>query len=150
LYAGLGLLEPTNLSVGRGTDAPFEVVGAPWIAPIPLAEEMNAKGLAGVSFVPVYFTPAADKYAGEQVGGVRLVVTDRERVRPVTVALALAHELRARYPRQFRPEAIQNLLVDRPTMWALLRGEPLARLVGWADKELADFLQRRPPHLLYR
>jgi uncharacterized protein YbbC (DUF1343 family)/CubicO group peptidase (beta-lactamase class C family) len=150
LYAGLGLLEPTNLSVGRGTDAPFEVVGAPWIAPIPLAEEMNAKSLAGVSFLPVYFTPSADPYAEEQVGGVRLVVTDREALRPVTVALALAKELRERYPNQFRAEAIQNLLVNRSTMWAFLRGEPLTRLVEWAERERADFLQRRQSHLLYR
>ncbi len=150
LYAGLGLLEATNVSVGRGTAAPFEVVGAPWIHPIPLAEAMNAKGLAGVEFQPVYFTPSADKYAGEQVGGVRLVVTDREALRPVTVALALARELRDSYPDQFRPEAIQNLLVNRATMWALLRGEPLTRLVDWAEADLADFLQRRQSHLIYR
>ncbi len=150
LYAGVGLLEATNLSVGRGTEAPFEVVGAPWIDPILLAEAMNAKGLAGISVFPVYFTPSADKYAGEQVGGVRLVVTDRETVRPVTVAVALAKELRERYPTQFRPEAIQNLLVNRSTMWALLRDEPLARILEWAEMAQADFLQRRQPHLIYR
>ncbi|MBI4610193.1 MAG: DUF1343 domain-containing protein [Candidatus Rokubacteria bacterium] len=150
LYAGIGLLEPTNLSVGRGTAAPFEVVGAPWIAPIAVAEAMNAKGLAGVSFFPVYFTPAADKYAREHVGGVRLVVTDREAVRPVAVALALARALRERYPTEFRPEAIQNLLVNRSTMWAFLRGEPLMRILDWAEVERADFLQRRQSHLIYR
>jgi uncharacterized protein YbbC (DUF1343 family) len=150
LYAGVGLLEPTNLSVGRGTEAPFEVVGAPWIDPIPLAEAMNARRLAGVEFQPVYVTPTADKYAGEQVGGVRLVVTDREALRPVTVGLALAKELRARHADQFRLEAMQNLLVNRSTIWALLRGEPLGRVRAWAEVERADFLQRRHPHLLYR
>jgi len=150
LYAGVGLLEATNLSVGGGTNSPFEVVGAPWIDPLGLAEAMNAKRLAGVSFFPVYFTPAADRYRGEQVGGVRLVVTDREAARPVTVALALAKELRERYPNQFRPEAIQNLLVNRSTLWAFLRGEPLARLLDWAEVDRVDFLQRRQSHLIYR
>jgi uncharacterized protein YbbC (DUF1343 family) len=150
LYAGVGLLETTNLSVGRGTAWPFEVVGAPWIEPFPLAAAMNAKGLAGMTFYPVYFTPSADKYSGKQIGGMRLVVTDREAVRPVTVALALAKELRERYPTQFRAEAIQNLLVNRSTMWALLRGEPLTRLLDFAEASRMDFLQRRQSHLIYR
>jgi uncharacterized protein YbbC (DUF1343 family)/CubicO group peptidase (beta-lactamase class C family) len=150
LYPGVGLLEGTNLSVGRGTDSPFELVGAPWIDGVWLAEAMNRRGLAGVRFVPISFTPSADKYAGEQVHGVRLLVTDREAIRPVTVGLALARELRERYGTQFNVEAAQNLLVNRATMWALLRGEPLIRLLDAARSEVADFLLRRQPHLLYR
>ncbi len=150
LYAGIGLLEATNLSVGRGTDSPFELIGAPWIEPTALAEAMNAKELAGVTFLPVYFTPAADKHAGEQLGGVRLVVTDRGAVRPVAVAFALAKELRDRYPSRFRPEAIQNLLVNRSAIWALFRGEPLIRLVDLAEADRRHFLQRRQSYLIYR
>ncbi len=150
LYAGIGLLEGTNLSVGRGTDAPFEVVGAPWIDPVALAEAMNRKGLPGVSFQPGVFTPSADAYAAQQVSGVRLQVTDRDAIRPVTVALALAEEIRARYGQQFNAEAIQNLLVNRSTMWAFLRGEPLPRLMAWAEAERADFLHRRASYLIYR
>jgi uncharacterized protein YbbC (DUF1343 family)/CubicO group peptidase (beta-lactamase class C family) len=150
LYAGVGLLEGTNLSVGRGTEAPFEMVGAPWIDPATLAEAMNQRGLPGVSFEPVLFTPSADPHAGTQVGGVRLRVTDRDALRPVTVVLALAGELRARYRQQFSAEAIQNLLVNRSTMWAFLRGEPLPRLRAWAEAERADFLQRRASYLIYR
>jgi uncharacterized protein YbbC (DUF1343 family) len=150
LYPGVGLLEGANISVGRGTEAPFELVGAPWIDGPALAEAMNAHRLPGVHFVGVTFTPSADRYAGEQVGGVQIVVTDREAIRPVTVGLALARELRERYTAQFRLELIQNLLVNRATMWALLRGEPLVRLLEMARGELADFLLRRQPHLLYR
>ncbi|MEK6666581.1 MAG: exo-beta-N-acetylmuramidase NamZ domain-containing protein [candidate division NC10 bacterium] len=150
LYSGVGLLEATNLSVGRGTDTPFEVVGAPWIDPVALAEAMNQKGLAGVSFEPVLFTPTADRYAGQQIGGVRLQVTDRDAIRPVTVALALAGEIRARYHREFSADAIQNLLVNRSTIWALLRGEPLPRLRTWAEAERGDFLHRRASYLIYR
>ncbi len=150
LYSGVGLLEATNLSVGRGTDTPFEVVGAPWIDPAALAEAMNQKGLAGVRFEPVLFTPTADRYVAQQVGGVRLQVIDRDAIRPVTVALALAGEIRARYHREFSADAIQNLLVNRSTIWALLRGEPLPRLRAWAEAERGDFLHRRASYLIYR
>jgi uncharacterized protein YbbC (DUF1343 family) len=149
LYAGVGLLEGTNLSVGRGTNAPFEMVGAPWIDSAPLALAMNRKGLPGVTFQSVAFTPSADPYAGTQINGLRLQVTDRDAIRPVTVALALAEEIRARYGQQFNAEAIQNLLVNRSTMWAFLRGEPLPRLVTWAEGDRADFLQRRASYLIY-
>jgi uncharacterized protein YbbC (DUF1343 family) len=151
LYAGLGLLEMTNLSVGRGTDTPFEVVGAPWITdPEALAGAMNARGLPGARFEPASFMPQGSVYKGELLGGVRLRVTDREAIRPVTVALALARELMERYPARFRPEAIQTLLVSRATMWALLRLEPLERIRRRAEAEREQFLRRRAPHLLYR
>jgi uncharacterized protein YbbC (DUF1343 family)/CubicO group peptidase (beta-lactamase class C family) len=150
LYSGIGLLEATNLSVGRGTDTPFEVVGAPWIEPLGLASALNDLRLPGVRFEPTWFTPIGDVYARVQCGGVRIVVTDRDAIRPVTAALALARELRLRHRDQFRPEAIQNLLVNRPTMWAFLRGELLERLVIWAEIERNSFLNRRASYLMYR
>jgi uncharacterized protein YbbC (DUF1343 family)/CubicO group peptidase (beta-lactamase class C family) len=150
LYSGIGLLEGTNLSVGRGTETPFELVGAPWIDPTALAEAMAKLSLPGVGFEPARFTPSADRYAGEQIGGVRLRVTDRELIRPVSVALALAGELRTRYRQQFSAEAIQSLLVNRAVMWAFLRGEPLDRIEGWTEADRAAFLQRRASYLIYR
>src|SRR2546425_55428 len=150
LYSGVGLLEATNLSVGRGTNTPFEVVGAPWIEPRGLAEALNRQGLRGVSFEPVWFTPTADVYTSALCGGVRVVVTDRESIRPVTVALALARALRDRHHDQFRPENIQNLLMNRSTMWAFLRGEVLERLVAWAETDRSSFLNRRASYLMYR
>jgi uncharacterized protein YbbC (DUF1343 family)/CubicO group peptidase (beta-lactamase class C family) len=149
LYSGIGLLEATNVSVGRGTSTPFEVVGAPWIDGLGLAQALNARGLAGVRFEPVEFTPSADLYAGKPCPGVRLVLTDREAVRPVTVAFALASELRSRHRGQFRAEAIQNLLVNRATIWSLLRDDPVERLVAWGEAARAGFLRRRAPYLLY-
>ncbi|HSB43112.1 MAG TPA: exo-beta-N-acetylmuramidase NamZ domain-containing protein [Methylomirabilota bacterium] len=151
LYAGVGLLEATNLSVGRGTDMPFEVIGAPWITdPQELADAMNARGLAGVQFHPILFTPTSSVHANRGLGGVRLQVTDRDAIRPVTVGLALGRELMERYPGQYRPAAIQNLLVNRFTMWSLLKGDPFARLLAWADYARSAFLQRRAPYLIYR
>jgi len=151
LYSGVGLLEATNLSVGRGTDMPFEVIGAPWIMdPQILADAMNARGLAGVQFHPIFFTPTSSVHAGRSLGGVRLHVTDRDALRPVAVGLALGQELMERYPGNYRPAAIQNLLVNRSTMWSLLRGDPFARLLAWADYARNTFLQRRASYLIYK
>ena len=151
LYAGVGLLEATNLSVGRGTATPFEVVGAPWITdPSGLADALNAAAMPGVTFQPLNFQPDASVYAGQVLGGVRLVVTDREALRPVTVGLTIGRTLLERYPRQFRAASIQNLLVNRSTIWALLRGDSLARLKQWAEADRASFLQRRASYLIYK
>jgi uncharacterized protein YbbC (DUF1343 family) len=150
LYSGIGLLEGTNLSVGRGTPTPFEVVGAPWIEPEPLASALTALGLPGIRIEPVTFTPTADKHANLACGGVRFVVTDREAIRPVTVGLSLARLLRLQHRDQFRPESIQYLLVHRPTIWAFFRGEPLDRLLSWTEIDRTAFLNRRASYLIYR
>jgi uncharacterized protein YbbC (DUF1343 family)/CubicO group peptidase (beta-lactamase class C family) len=150
LYSGVGLLEATNLSVGRGTDMPFEIVGAPWMDGERVAAAFNRRSLAGVRGEPVRFTPTADIYARLACGGIRLVVTDREAIRPVTVALALAETLAEVHRDQWRPEGIQNLLVNRSTMWALLRREPLPRLLAWAEIDRNSFLKRRASYLIYR
>jgi uncharacterized protein YbbC (DUF1343 family) len=150
LYSGLGLLEATNVSVGRGTERPFEVIGAPWLDPHRVSQDLNALRLPGAAFEPVVFTPSADHYVGVPCGGIRVVVTDRETIRPVTVGLAIARTLRSRHRDQFRPEAIQNLLVNRATMWAFLRNESLDRLVAWTETERSSFLNRRASYLIYR
>src|SRR5437667_1892819 len=150
LYSGIGLREATNLSLGRGTDLPFEVIGAPWLEPRGLAEALNRQGLRGVRFDPIWFTPTADVYTNISCGGGRVVVTDREAIRPATVALALARTRRERPRDHFRPARIPNLLVNRSTMWAFLRGEVLDRLVAWAEIDRSSFLNRRASYLMYR
>jgi uncharacterized protein YbbC (DUF1343 family) len=149
LYSGIGLLEATNLSVGRGTDSPFEVIGAPWFEPYGLVAALNDLRLPGVRFEPVAFTPTNDRYANTQCFGVRFIVTDREAIRMVTVGLAVGRALRERHREQFRPEGIQNLLVNRSTMWAFLRGESLPRVMAWADMARTSFLNRRASYLIY-
>ena len=146
----IGLLEATNLSVGRGTDTPFEMIGAPWIEPTSLADALNKLKLPGIRFDPVRFTPTENVYARSNCGGVRFVVTDRDHVRPVTVALAVANTLRERYRAQWAAEKVQNLLVNRHTIWALLRGEPLPRLIAWSEEDRSAFLKRRASYLIYR
>ncbi len=150
LYSGVGLLEATNVSVGRGTEMPFEIVGAPWMDGERVAAAFNRRSLAGVRGEPVRFMPTGDVYARVACGGIRLVVTDREAIRPVTAALALAETLAEVHRDQWRPEGIQNLLVNRSTMWALLRREPLPRLLAWAEMDRNSFLKRRASYLIYR
>jgi uncharacterized protein YbbC (DUF1343 family) len=102
-----------------------------------------------VRFEPVQFTPSENVYARTACSGVRFHVTDREAIRPVTVALALGRMLRTRHRDQFRPEGIQNLLVHRPTMWSFLRGDSLERVLTWAETDRVGFMNRRASYLLY-
>src|SRR5438093_8140115 len=90
LYPGIGAIEGTNISVGRGTDTPFEQIGAPWIDGVQLAAALNDRTIPGVRFYAVRFTPASSKYAGQECQGVFIVVTDREALRPVRVGLEVA------------------------------------------------------------
>src|SRR5712691_5059510 len=90
LYPGIGLLETTNVSVGRGTDTPFEVVGAPWMDGRKLAADLNDRNLAGVRFVPIRFTPRSSVFAGIACSGINVIVVDRNRFSPVRTGLAVA------------------------------------------------------------
>jgi uncharacterized protein YbbC (DUF1343 family) len=148
LYPGIGLLETTNLSVGRGTDTPFEVLGAPWIDAQDFAAKLNAAGLAGVRFVPIEFTPASSKYAGEKCGGVNIAVIDRAAVQPVTVGLQIACTLRRLYQEKWDVDAIDRLLINKEVLAALRDGSDAEGLAKLYQSKLDDFLQRREKHLL--
>ena len=95
LYPGIGMLEFTNVSVGRGTDTPFEVMGAPWIDERELAEMVNAANPPGVRVVPLRFTPTASKFANEECHGIHFVITDWEKFRSFDLGLIVAHCARA-------------------------------------------------------
>ena len=149
LYPGVGLLEFTPVSVGRGTDTPFEVFGAPYIAPRPFAAALSAAGLPGVRFVPTYFTPTVSVFAGERCGGVQMYVTDREALNAVQVGLTLAVTLRDLYAEAWPPEKLQTLLVNRQAFEALRAGQSAAEIAaGWAD-ELAAWAGRASAFRLY-
>jgi uncharacterized protein YbbC (DUF1343 family) len=149
LYPGVGLLETTNVSVGRGTDTPFEVVGAPYIDGQKLAEQLNQAGLAGVRFVPVRFTPKSSKFANEECGGVNIVVTDRGAFRPVATGTEIAYQLRRLYADAWKVDDYLRLLVNREVLAALKEGKAAGEIsAGW-QKGLAEFNQRRQKYLLY-
>ena len=149
LYPGIGLLETTNLSVGRGTDTPFEVVGAPWIDGRELASHLNGQRIAGVRFVPVRFTPLGSVFKGEECGGVNIIVTERARIRPVFTGLQIAVALYKLYPTQWKIDNYLRLLVNGNTQGRLKRGESAAEITLSWEAELEMFKHKRAGALIY-
>jgi uncharacterized protein YbbC (DUF1343 family)/CubicO group peptidase (beta-lactamase class C family) len=149
VYPGIGLLETTNVSVGRGTERPFEWFGAPWLDGRRLAAALEEQGLPGVRFVPVDLTPAYSVHKGKFCGGVQLIVDDWSRFEPVRTGLAAACMLRKLYPKEWKVERFNLLLGHRATWQGLQRG------VGWQDlergwqTELTQFAELRKAYLLY-
>ena len=149
LYPGIGLLETTNLSVGRGTDTPFEVFGAPWLDERELAFRLNGLNLPGVVFVPVRFTPDASTFAGEECGGVNILVVNRETFQPVRTGIAIARVLRTAHPERWNLDAYARLLVSERTLTLLRDGAGVDDIEAVWSVELQAFRQRRARHLLY-
>jgi uncharacterized protein YbbC (DUF1343 family)/CubicO group peptidase (beta-lactamase class C family) len=150
LYPGVGLLETTNVSVGRGTDTPFEVVGAPWIDGQQLASYLNSQRIAGVRFVPVRFTPSTSVFKGEECGGINLIVTDRSRFRPVFNGVEIAVALRKLYPAQWKVDSYLRLLVNSDSLERLKRGESAGDIVRSWSEGLDEFRKARARALIYQ
>jgi uncharacterized protein YbbC (DUF1343 family) len=148
LYPGVGLLE-TAMSVGRGTDTPFEVIGAPYIDDVKLASRLNALGQAGVRFVPIRFTPSASIHADEPCGGVNIIITDRRNLRAVPLGIDIARMLHELYPKNFPLAKVGRLLCHPPTIDALGQGKTLAQIEALWKLDLAKFTPRRAKYLLY-
>jgi uncharacterized protein YbbC (DUF1343 family) len=150
LYPGIGAFESTNLSVGRGTDTPFEHVGAPWIDGVRLAEALNARQIAGVRFYPVSFTPASSKFAKEVCHGVFIIITDRNAVRPVRVGVEIASALLKLFPGQLQIDLARRLFGSTDGLARLKAGEdPAAIATSWSGAE-ARWRLMRARYLLYR
>ncbi|MCX6922037.1 MAG: DUF1343 domain-containing protein [Verrucomicrobia bacterium] len=148
LYPGVGLLE-SALSVGRGTDTPFEVIGAPYIDDVKLAESLNQAGLPGVSFVPIRFTPSSSVYHGQLCKGVKILLIDRDQCNVVDVGLLIAETLCRLYPKDFDPEKMRHLLLHPPTLEAIKANKPLKEIRASWQKNLTAFMQRRAKYLIY-
>jgi uncharacterized protein YbbC (DUF1343 family) len=150
LYPGVGLLETTNVSVGRGTDTPFEVVGAPWMDGQTVAEELNGRGLPGVRFIPVRFTPKSSVHKDAACGGVNVVITNRDRFQCLRTGMEMAVALRKLYPRDWNADPRYNrLLVSDKVLKALLDGTSAAELERLWQPELRAFKQVRARYLMY-
>jgi uncharacterized protein YbbC (DUF1343 family) len=149
LYPGVGMVEGTNISVGRGTGTPFELVGAPWIEAATLAAYLNAREIEGVRFVPVDFAPDASNYAGQKCGGVNIVVTYRDALDAPELGLEIAAALEHLYPGNFKVAAVDGLMRNKATLDALMAGEDPRRIAeDWQDA-LDRFQQMRAKYLLY-
>jgi uncharacterized protein YbbC (DUF1343 family)/CubicO group peptidase (beta-lactamase class C family) len=149
LYPGIGLLETTNVSVGRGTDTPFELVGAPWIDGQQLASYLNSQRIAGVRFVPVRFTPTTSVFKGEECSGINIIITDRDRFRPVTSGLEVAVALHKLYPAQWKIDGYLRLLANADALERLKRGDSAADIVRSWGNSLEDFRKARARALIY-
>jgi uncharacterized protein YbbC (DUF1343 family) len=149
LYPGVALLETTNVSVGRGTDTPFEVLGAPWMDGVRLARVLAARQLPGVRFTPTEFTPSGEPLAGKRCGGVRITVVDRDALRPVALGIEIAAALRDLHPTEWDRKNFNRLLADRGSWDRLEKGETAASIVASWRGELESFARTRQKYLLY-
>ncbi len=150
LYPGIGAVEYANLSVGRGTDAPFDRIGAPWIDGVLLADALNARNLPGIRFYPIVFTPTSSVYKGEECQGVYFIVTDRTALRPVRVGLELVSALSRLFPGKLDLKRTATLYGSSEQLARAMTGEDPALLAAqWARDEVA-WLTLRARYLIYR
>jgi len=150
LYSGVALIEFNNVSVGRGTDTPFELVGAPWIRGEEFADYLNRRRIPGVRFVAAEFTPRASVYAQQSCRGVRIEVTDRDALNPPELGVELASSLRKLYPREHKMERMILLLGNQSVFDAIQRGDDPRRIARSWQGGLKKFKRLRQRYLLYR
>lgn len=150
LYPGVGLLEATNIATGRGTDTPFERIGAPWITdPAAWAQDLDARKIAGVRFVPIRFSPTERQFAKEQCNGVYIAIDDWDAFDPVRLGIELCISLRKCYPDAWKPESLLKFITDQASYNAILAGKPYPEIEAIWTKELDEFVARRKPFLIY-
>ena len=150
VYPGVELLQAGGVSVGRGTDRPFGLVGAPWIHGAELAEYLNARHIPAVHFVPTRFTPQSGMFKDQPCEGVALVVYDRGSVFPMLLGIEMGEALDKLYPKNFDIGAMIVLVGSAATIERMKRGDAPANIVlGWED-EIAAFRRDREKYLLYK
>lgn len=149
LYPGIGLLETTNLSVGRGTETPFEIIGASWLDGEKLKQALDGAQLEGVEFRAVTFTPTASKFKDQQCKGVTITITDRSLFKPIRTGLEIARTLRTLYPDEWNAQAYDRLLGNKQVLDAVLAAKPVAEIESIYRAGLELFQERRPRFLLY-
>jgi uncharacterized protein YbbC (DUF1343 family)/CubicO group peptidase (beta-lactamase class C family) len=149
LYPGIAAFEFANISVGRGTDTPFEQIGAPWIDGRRLAEALNARAIPGIRIYPVRFTPTSSKFKGESCAGVFFVITDREALKPVRLGVEVATALTTLFPSQIDFGKTALLLGSADTLTRIRAGEdPATIAASWAVGE-SRWRRLRAKYLLY-
>jgi uncharacterized protein YbbC (DUF1343 family) len=144
------LLEATNVSVGRGTDSPFELVGAPWMDGAKVAAALEGEGaLRGARIEPATFTPISSKFHGQECSGLRVTVTDAATFAPVTFGVALAVALHRLYPTAWEVAGLAPLLSSRAALVLIESGAGTEDVVASFHADLAAFAATRERYLLY-
>ena len=149
LYPGIGIMEFTNVSVGRGTDTPFEVVGAPWLDGEDLAAKLNAQGLPGVQFEPTSYTPTASVYKDEEVRGIRMTVTNPKTIQPVKIGIEIMKRLAVDYPDEWNQKNANTLLLNDATLEAINRADSRFQIADLWKADLDRFNAFRANFLIY-
>jgi uncharacterized protein YbbC (DUF1343 family) len=149
VYTATCLLEQTNMSVGRGTDSPFELIGAPYINSAEWARRVNELEMPGVYVEPTPFTPIVSKFAGEKCNGLRIVVTDRQNFQSVEFGISLVSTLRDCAGGQFNIDGIQGLLANSRTLALLTSGHSSSEIPADYSQDLAQWNDRRTSAMLY-
>ncbi len=150
LYPGVALLEASsNYSVGRGTDSPFELIGADWVRGRELAQLLNSRFIPGVRVYPTRFRPASSNFQGKTIEGVRFVITNRDAFDSTRFGLELAYALNKLYPGKIDWEANRFLIGNRAVLKELKEGEDPRAIVQEMEDSLNSFGERRHQYLLY-
>ena len=149
VYPGVALIEGTNVSVGRGTPTPFELVGAPWIDGPALVAYLGRRGIAGVRFEPAAFTPGSDRYAGKRCQGIRIVLLDRKALDAPRLGMELAVALHRLHPKTFAVKDMLALLGSRPTLAAIEADKDPAVIARRWQAGVEAFAAMRAKYLLY-
>ena len=149
LYPGIGLLEITNISVGIGTDRPFEWFGAPWMNNLQFALLLNQQNLPGVRFLPVKQTPVSNLYANKSCNGLQILIDDWSTFEPMKTGIAIAWALRKIHSDNWKIEKYNTLLLNKATLDALTAGKHYAEIEKLWRADLAAFETRRKSVLLY-
>lgn len=150
IYPAIGLLESSNLSVGRGTDQPFETFGAPWIDGKKLAAALNSANLPGLRFIPIEFTPTSSKFAKTPCQGCYVLVTDRTKLQPARTGLTIAFHLKQLFGEKFQIDAIGHLLQNDAVLAALKTTDDPAKLPDLWKNDLEHFQAIRAKYLSYK
>jgi uncharacterized protein YbbC (DUF1343 family) len=149
LYTGVGAVESANLSVGRGTPTPFEIVGAPYINGRRLAEYLQRRNIAGVMIEPVSFVPRSDRYHGKSCQGVRVRLVDRNKFDGPAFAIELASALQTLYPGRFDLGNTMTMIGSRQVLQAIKNGVDPRQIRRSYQATLNNFLAKRQKYLLY-
>ncbi len=148
----MGFLEVLPVSVGRGTDSPFELVGAPWIDGVALADNLNARRLPGASWTPTRFTPASSKHKNVTCGGVQINLWDRHLCRPTELGIHLADALARLHPAELNADTLQTMksMIGVETIpAAIARGDAPEKIIASWSADTDAWRKRRAPFLLY-
>lgn len=150
LYAAIGMTEAAEVSVGRGTDRPFELLGAPYADDVQLSEELNRLRLPGLAFVPYRFSPATREYRDTVCKGVAIELLDRDALQGTRTAVSILDTLRRLYGNdKVKVEGCKGLIGTKRVTDAILAGTPVAEIAASWQKDVDDFRRARTKYLLY-